>query len=168
MADELRDQLQATLGDSYILHAELTGAGMSRVFVAEDRELRRRVVIKVLPPNMIGSLSAERFRREIQISAGFQHPCIVPLLATGVTGEAPFYTMPLIEGESLRAKIDREQKLSVVETIGIMRDVASALGYAQARGVVHRDLKPANILLSGGYALVADFGIAKALSASSE
>jgi serine/threonine protein kinase/Tfp pilus assembly protein PilF len=167
MADELRDQLQATLGDSYVLHAELTGAGMSRVFVAEDTDLHRKVVIKVLPPNMIGSLSAERFRREIQISAGLQHPCIVPLLATGVTGEAPFYTMPFVEGESLRAKLDRERKLSIADTIGIMRDVASALAYAQARGVVHRDLKPANILLSGGYALVADFGIAKALSASS-
>ena len=163
---DLREQLQVTLGDAYKLENELGGAGMSRVFVATDTVLNRKIVIKVLPTDVTGGISTERFRREIRLSASLQHPCIVPLLASGITEQSPFYTMPLIQGESLRARLDRDGKLSIAETMRIIRDVASALAYASERGVVHRDLKPGNILLSGGYALVTDFGIAKALSVS--
>jgi len=139
---------------------------MSRVFVAEDTSLGRRVVVKVLPSELAQQVNIERFRREIQLAASLQHPCIVPLLAAGVTEGLPYYTMPLVEGETLRARIARSGELPVADTAKILSDVCSALSHAHAHGVVHRDIKPDNILLSGGFALVTDFGVAKALSAS--
>src|SRR5262245_34881437 len=139
---------------------------MSRVFVATETALGRLVVIKVLPPEMSSAVSAERFRREIQLAARLQHPHIVPVLTAGEAGGLLFYTMPFVEGESLRAQLARCGELPIASVIRVLRDVAKALAYAHRHGVVHRDVKPENILLSDGDALVADFGVAKALAAA--
>jgi tetratricopeptide (TPR) repeat protein len=163
---DLRDQLQQTLGTAYVLERELGGGGMSRVFVADERRLNRKVVIKVLSPELAAGVNAERFEREIQLAASLQQANIVPILAAGDTNGLPFYTMPFVDGESLRAKLAREVTLPSSVVVGVFRDVAKALAYAQERGVVHRDIKPDNVLLSGGTAVVTDFGIAKALSAA--
>lgn len=159
------DQLQAALGSAYTIERELSGGGMARVFVAEERRLRRRVVVKVLASDVAAEISTSRFEREIEFAAQLQHPQIVPLLAAGDANGIPFYTMPFIEGESLGARIARGP-LSTHEAIVVLRDVAKALAYAHARGVVHRDIKPNNILVVDGSAVVTDFGIAKALSES--
>lgn len=163
---DLKEQLQRTLGTNYILERELGGGGMSRVFVAEEVSLDRKVVVKVLPPDLAASVNVERFRREIQLAAKLQHPHIVPVLSAGISEGLPYYTMPFIEGESLRARIARSGELPLNEAARILRDVLSALSYAHAHGVVHRDIKPDNVLLTGNHAVVADFGVAKALSAS--
>ena len=139
---------------------------MSRVFVAEELSLGRKVVVKVLPPDLAATVNVERFRREIQLAARLQHPHIVPVLAAGISDGLPYYTMPFIEGESLRARLARTGELPVQEAARILRDVLSALSYAHEHGVVHRDIKPDNVLLTGNHAVVADFGVAKALSAS--
>lgn len=139
---------------------------MSRVFVARENALGRAVVVKVLPPDLSGVMSAERFRREIQLAASLHHPHVVPVLTAGEADGLLYYTMPLVEGESLRAKLSREGELSIPEAIRLLEQVADALSYAHEHGIVHRDLKPENILLSGRHAHVVDFGVAKALSAS--
>ncbi|HEY7861163.1 MAG TPA: protein kinase, partial [Gemmatimonadaceae bacterium] len=164
---DLTERLQAVLGDSYRIERELGGGGMSHVFLAREAALGRSVVIKVLPPEMAAGVNIERFRREIQLVASLQHPHIVPVLSTGQSGDLFYYTMPLVEGESLRAKLAREGELPVGDAIRILRDVVDALAYAHARGVVHRDIKPDNVLISGQHALVTDFGVAKAVSAAS-
>jgi eukaryotic-like serine/threonine-protein kinase len=162
---DLRDQLQQTLGNTYTLERELGGAGMSRVFVAGDGRLGRKVVVKVLDPSLAGAVNMDRFTREIALAATLQHPCIVPVLSAGDMDGAPYYTMPLVDGPSLRQRL-RDGRLSSAEAIKVLRDVASALDAAHRRGVVHRDVKPENVLLSGDYAMVTDFGIAKALVAA--
>ncbi|MEJ7757978.1 MAG: protein kinase [Gemmatimonadaceae bacterium] len=161
--NELHNQLQQLLGDTYQLERELTG-GMSRVFVAEETALGRKVVIKVLPPETVASVNVARFRREIQLAASLQHPHIVPLLTAGSRGNLLYYVMPLIEGESLRARLVRSGELPVSDVASILRDTASALAYAHNHGVVHRDIKPDNIMLTGNFAVVTDFGVAKAVS----
>ena len=161
----LRDELQHTLGSAYTLERELGGGGMSRVFVADEARLRRKVVVKVLSPEMAEGISAERFEREIQLAASLQQANIVPVLNAGDAAGMPYYTMPFVEGESLRARL-ASGKLSIPETVSILRDVARALAYAHERGIVHRDIKPDNVLLSRGTAVVTDFGIAKALAAA--
>jgi serine/threonine-protein kinase len=166
MVTDLRDQLQASLGDAYRLDRELGGGGMSRVFVAQEGALDRRVVVKVLPPELTGTLSLERFRREIQLAARVHHPHIVPVLLVGQADGLLYYTMPYIEGESLRERLDREGRLPIDDVIRIMRDVADALSHAHALGVIHRDVKPDNILLVRHHALVTDFGVAKAIRQS--
>ncbi len=140
---------------------------MSRVFLAEETRLSRQVVIKVLPPEMGAGVNAERFEREIRLAARLQHPHIVPLLTAGASGDLLYYIMPFIAGESLRAKLAREGELPVAEVTRILREVTDALAYAHRNGVVHRDIKPENILMSEGHAVVTDFGVAKAVSASS-
>ncbi len=166
LTTELRDQLQATLGSAYALDRELGGGGMSRVFAAREVALDRMVVVKVLSPELSAGISVDRFRREIQLAAQLQHPHIVPVLAAGETQGLPYYTMPLVEGDSLRARLAAAGALPMSDVLSILRDVARALAYAHARGVVHRDIKPDNILLSGGAAVVTDFGVAKALSSA--
>ena len=162
----LRDQLQKTLGASLSIERELGGGGMSRVFLAHDTALDREVVVKVLPPELTAGVNVERFNREILLAAKLQHPHIVPVLNAGEMDGLPWYTMPFVEGESLRARLDRGGALSITETVGVLRDVAKALSYAHERHIVHRDIKPDNVLLTGGSATVTDFGIAKAISAS--
>jgi hypothetical protein len=163
---DFSEHLQAALGAGYQLDRELTGGGMSRVFVAVDRVLGRNVVVKVLPPELAAGVNRERFRREIQVAAQLQHPHIVPLLSAGEQGDLLWYTMPFIEGESLRAALERGRRFTVREVVRILHDVVDALAFAHARGVIHRDIKPANILTQGSHALVTDFGVAKAISAA--
>ena len=163
---DLREQLQRTLGSAYQLERELGGGGMSQVFVAEETAFGRKVVVKVLPPDRTGDVNIDRFKREIQVAARLQHAHIVPVLTAGETNGLPYYTMPFVEGESLRARLAKNGALSTSETVNILRDVARALAYAHERGVVHRDIKPDNVMVSGGSAVVTDFGIAKAISAS--
>jgi serine/threonine protein kinase len=163
---DTREHLASALGSSYTIERELGGGGMSKVFLAHDESLGRDVVVKVLAPELIEGRSAERFTREIKLAAALQEPHIVPVLSAGTTQDGvPYYCMPFVRGESLRARLDRG-KIPVTEATGILRNVLSALSYAHGQGVVHRDIKPENILISSGTAVVTDFGIAKALQAS--
>ncbi|HEX6314954.1 MAG TPA: serine/threonine-protein kinase [Gemmatimonadaceae bacterium] len=164
--EPLVDALRAALGPAYDLESELSGGGMSRVFVATERALNRKVVVKVLPPDLAAGVNRERFRREIQLAAQLQHPHIVPLLSAGDTEGFLYYTMPFIEGESLKHALSHGKTFSTREAVSILHDVVDALAYAHSRGVIHRDVKPANVLRSGMHAVVADFGVAKALSAA--
>jgi tetratricopeptide (TPR) repeat protein/predicted Ser/Thr protein kinase len=163
---DLRDRLETVVGGTYRVERELGGGGMSRVFLADEVRLGRQVVIKVLPPDMAAGVNVERFEREIQLAAKLQHPHVVPLLTAGAEGDLLYYVMPFIRGESLRAKLAREGELPIGEAARILRDVAAALAYAHREGVVHRDIKPDNVLISDNHAVVTDFGVAKAVSAS--
>src|SRR5687767_5834444 len=167
---DLETKLQESLGDNYTLERELGGGGMSRVFVATDTALGRKVVVKVLPPEMASHMLAERFRREISLAAQLRHPHIVPLFAAGnAPGDEAgllYYTMPFVEGESLRARLLRDGRMGIREGIQLIREVADALSYAHSHGVVHRDIKPENILVENGHAVVLDFGVAKALASA--
>ncbi|MEP6491234.1 MAG: protein kinase [bacterium] len=163
---DFSEQLQGALGQTYTIERELGGGGMSRVFVAWENALGRQVVIKLLSSDIGIDLSAERFAREIILAAGLQHPCIVPVLAAGVADGVPYYTMPFVAGQTLRERMAEHVRLPLDEVLSVLRDLASALSHAHARGIVHRDIKPENLLLSGGYAQVTDFGIARAISES--
>jgi TolB-like protein/Tfp pilus assembly protein PilF/tRNA A-37 threonylcarbamoyl transferase component Bud32 len=166
--NDLRATLERILGDTYTFERELQGGAMSRVFVAMDRQLGREIVIKVLPPEVAAELSVDRFRREIQLAAKLQHAHIVPLLSSGEVDGTPYFTMPFVEGESLRARLARVGELPIPEAVRILHEVASAVSYAHKHGVIHRDIKPDNVMLSDEIALVTDFGVAKALSASTK
>ncbi len=166
LTSDLQRQLQETVGPAYHIEKELSGAGMSRVFVATEAELERQVVIKVLPPDLTAGMNIERFRREIQLAARLNHPHIVPLLAATAKGSLLYFTMPFIEGENIRARLSRTRELPVQDATRIVRDVAEALSYAHSRGIIHRDIKPENVILSGNYALVLDFGVSKALTSA--
>ncbi len=163
---EFEQQLKDTLSAAYEIERELGGGGMSRVFVATDRVLGRKIVIKLLSPELIADVNRGRFRREIQVAAQLQHPHIVPLLSAGEHEDIVYYTMPFIAGESLKQSVEKGGPMLVNEVVRVLYHVGEALDYAHNAGVVHRDIKPANILRSGTYALVCDFGVAKALNAA--
>ena len=160
---DLRDQLQQALGGAYVIERELGGGGMSRVFLAEETALGRMVVVKVLSPERAAELSMDRFAREIRFAASLQQANIVPVLSAGAAGGLPYFTMPFVNGLSLRQHLVHGEPLPISETTSILRDIARALAYAHEHGIVHRDIKPENVLLSGEAAVVTDFGIAKAL-----
>ena len=163
---DLLERLRAALADRYAIESEIGRGGMATVYLAKDLKHERRVAVKVLKPELAAVLGAERFLAEIKVTANLQHPHILPLHDSGQAGGFLFYVMPYVEGESLRAKLDREKQLSVDEAVGIAGSVANALDYAHRHGVIHRDIKPANILLQDGQAMVADFGIALAVRAA--
>ena len=165
---DLLASLQDVLGDRYQLEGELGHGGMATVYRATDRKLGRAVAIKVLQPELALILGGDRFRREIDIATRLQHPNIVPLFDSGGHGELLYYIMPLISGETLRERLERETQLGLDEALRIIRDVADGVGYAHSQGIVHRDIKPENILLSSGRVYVADFGIARAIDAAGE
>ena len=159
-------RLNAALAGRYTIERELGEGGMATVYLADDLKHERKVALKVLKPELAAVVGAERFLAEIKTTANLQHPHILALHDSGKADGLVFYVMPFIEGESLRDKLDREKQLSVEETLEITKGVASALDYAHRRDVIHRDIKPANILLQDGQPVVADFGIALAVSAA--
>jgi serine/threonine-protein kinase len=161
---DLLERLSTLLKERYEVERELGHGGMAVVFLARDIRYNRQVAIKILRPELAASVGSERFLREIQIAAQLQHPHILPLFDSGEANGLLYYVMPYVEGESLRNRLGREKQLSVDEALGIAKNVADALSYANSRGVIHRDIKPENILLSGDNAVVADFGIAHAFS----
>ena len=163
--DDLRAQLEQALAGSFTFERELGGGGMSRTYLVREKALDRRVVVKVLAPELLAGISVERFRREILLAAQLQHPHVVPVLTAGDTNGLPWFTMPYVDGDSLRQRL-AEGPMGISEIVGILRDVARALAYAHGHGVVHRDIKPDNVLLSSGSATVTDFGIAKAINAA--
>src|SRR5881398_1043669 len=164
---DLEEGLRAALADRYALARELGRGGMAVVFLARDRGHDRAVAIKVLRHEIAAALGADRFLREIQIAAKLHHPHILPLYDSGAAGDLLYYVMPYVEGESLRQRLDRETQLPLDDALAITRQVAGALAYAHSHDVVHRDIKPENILLESGEAVVADFGIARAITAAS-
>ena len=171
VSTDLLSDLQKTLGAGYRVTRELTGGGMARVFVAEEAALEREIVVKLLPPDLMAGLSMERFRAEIQHAVKLQHPHIVPVLSAGVIsyGEGihgPYYTMPFIRGETLRARLERSGALPAEAVRRILVDVVDALAHAHDAGIVHRDIKPDNVFLVRKNALVTDFGVSKALMPS--
>ncbi|HEX5829785.1 MAG TPA: serine/threonine-protein kinase, partial [Gemmatimonadaceae bacterium] len=156
--------MQSVLGDAYTVEREITGGGMSRLFVAAEHALRRRVVVKVLPRERVSEQSAARFRREIELAAALQHPHILPVHSAAVRDGLLYYVMPYVAGESLRQRLEREGPLPVDDALRLLRELTDALAHAHQHGVIHRDVKPANVLLADGHALLADFGIARALA----
>jgi tRNA A-37 threonylcarbamoyl transferase component Bud32 len=162
MAESPR-QLAKALADRYRIERELGGGGMATVYLAEDLKHQRRVAIKVLRPELAAVIGAERFLSEIKTTANLQHPHILPLHDSGEADSFLYYVMPFVEGESLRDRIEHEGAMPPAEVVPILREVLDALGYAHARGIIHRDIKPDNILLAGRHALIADFGVAKAV-----
>jgi serine/threonine-protein kinase len=158
------EKLVAALADRYRIERELGAGGMATVFLAHDVRHDRRVALKVLKPDLTSEVSAERFIREIRLAAGLTHPHILPVFDSGEAAGLLYYVMPVVEGQSLRDRLRKERQLPLDEAVRIIREVADALDYAHRRDVVHRDIKPENILLHDGHALVADFGIGKALS----
>ena len=163
---DILERLQSALGSSYVIERELGGGGMSRIFLAREVALGRRVVVKLLPPEYAAGVNGERFHREILLAARLQHPHIVPILSAGEMNGVPYYTMPFIDGESLRSRLLRGGEFTVPEVSRILHDVIDALAYAHEHGVVHRDIKPDNILMSRQHAVITDFGVAKALCAA--
>src|SRR5438094_3578202 len=163
---DVLDTLRASLAPHYDVEREIGAGGMARVFLAVEQHPHRRVAIKVLDPEISTRLLRERFIREVDVSSKLSHPHIVPIFAAGEAAGLFYYVMPYVEGESLRHRLQRERKFSLDDALHIARDVADALAFAHAEGIIHRDIKPENILLSGDHAIVADFGIARAISAA--
>src|SRR5213076_1198376 len=158
--------LKAALANRYAIDRELGHGGTATVYLAQDLKHGRAVAVKVLRPELAAALGAERFLREIEIAARLSHPHILPLHDSGEAAGFLYYVMPFVEGESLRDRLNRERQLPVEEAVRIAREVATALSHAHGHNLVHRDIKPENILLSGGEAVVADFGIARAIVAA--
>ena len=163
MAD-LLEQLKAALADRYDIERELGSGGMATVYLAQDLKHDRKVAIKVMRPELAAILGGDRFLREVRIAAKLNHPHILALYDSGEVEDVLYYVMPYIEGASLRERLDSEKQLSVDEAVTIASEVADALGFAHTHDVVHRDIKPENILLEAGHVVVADFGIARAIT----
>ncbi len=161
---DIPNRLAAALADRYRLERELGQGGMATVYLAEDLRHHRKVAVKVLRPELAATLGPERFLREIELAARLQHPHILPLHDSGEAQGFLYYVMPFVDGENLRGRLTRHGELPVHEAVRLLAEVADALSYAHAQGVVHRDIKPDNVLLSGRHALVTDFGVAKAVS----
>jgi formylglycine-generating enzyme required for sulfatase activity/tRNA A-37 threonylcarbamoyl transferase component Bud32 len=159
-------RIQGALADRYTIERQIGSGGMATVYLAEDVKHQRKVAVKVLRPELAEAVGSDRFLLEIRTTAQLNHPHILPLLDSGDAGGTLFYVMPFVEGESLRDRLNREQQLPIEDAIAIGADVAAALAYAHGRGIVHRDIKPENIMLTQGEAVVADFGIARAVSAA--
>jgi serine/threonine protein kinase/tetratricopeptide (TPR) repeat protein len=168
LAENLLDRVNAALSDRYVLERELGRGGAALVFLAQDVKHSRPIAIKVLRPELAAALGTERFLREIEIAAQLTHPHILPLYDSGEASGFLYYVMPYVAGESLRQRLQREQRLPLQDALHITSEVADALGYAHGRGVLHRDVKPENIMLDSGHALVTDFGVARAISAAGE
>ena len=166
--EDLQARLAAALAGRYTIEREIGRGGMSLVYLARDLRNERRVALKVLRPTLAHVLGPDRFLREIKVAAGLTHPHILPLFDSDVADGLLFYTMPYVEGESLRHRLIRYRRLPIADAITIARDVADALSYAHTQNIVHRDIKPENILLEAGHAVVSDFGIARAISAANE
>jgi serine/threonine-protein kinase len=160
------DRLTAALSDRYRIERELGQGGMATVYLAHDLKHDRKVAIKVLRPELAATIGADRFLSEIHTVAALSHPNILPLFDSGVSAQFLYYVMPFIEGETLRGRMNREKVLPLDDAVRLAREIADALGYAHSRDVIHRDIKPENILLQSGHAIVADFGIARAVKAA--
>ena len=163
---DVADRLTASLADRYRIERELGQGGMATVYLAHDIKHERDVAIKVLHPGLGAALGGERFLSEIRTTARLQHPHILALLDSGEADGLLYYVMPLVTGETLRARLERERQLPIADAVRIAREVASALDYAHRQNVIHRDIKPENILLHDGQAIVADFGIALAVQSA--
>ncbi len=164
--DLVLDRLTSALADRYRLERELGQGGMATVYLAHDLKHDRRVAIKVLRPELAAVIGAERFLREIKTIANLQHPHILGLIDSGEMNGTAYYVMPFVEGESLRDRLKREKQLPIGEAVRLATEIAGALDYAHRHGVIHRDIKPENVMLHDGSALVADFGIALAVSSA--
>ena len=165
---DLLERLTQALTGRYAVESEIGRGGMATVFLAEDLKHRRRVAIKVMRPELASTIGADRFLREIEIAAGLEHPHILSFIDSGEADGLFYYVMPYVDGESLRDRLEHEKQLPIEEAIRIARQVADGLGHAHRQGVVHRDIKPANVLLSEGHALIADFGMARAVNAEGQ
>jgi serine/threonine-protein kinase len=168
VSDPVVTRLNTALEDRYRIERELGAGGMATVYLAEDLKHHRKVAVKVLKPELASALGAERFLREIEIAANLTHPHILPVHDSGEADGLLYFVMPYVEGESLRQRLDRERQLPIDDALQIAREVAGALDLAHRRGVIHRDIKPANVLFEEGQAVVADFGIAKAVAATGQ
>src|SRR6188474_934409 len=157
------DLLATALADRYRIERVLGEGGMATVYLAEDIKHHRKVAVKVMRPEMAATLGADRFLREVEIAAQLSHPHILPVYDSGQADGLLYYVMPYVEGESLQERMTRESQLPVEDALRIAKEVAEALAYAHERNIIHRDIKAANIMLSRGHALVADFGIARAM-----
>src|SRR3989475_5176271 len=165
MAD-LSERVRASLAGHYTIEREVGAGGMATVYLARDLKHDRAVALKVLRPELAAVLGIERFLSEIRVTAHLQHPHILPLFDSGQAGGLIYYVMPYVEGETLRRRLEREKQLPIDEAVGLTANVAAALDYAHRHGVVHRDIKPENVLFQDHQAVVADFGIALAVSAA--
>jgi len=161
-----QEALAAALGDRFTIERELARGGMATIYLARDARRPEPVAVKLMHPKLAHAVGVERFLREIEIVRSVTHPLIVPLYESGNAGDLLYYVMPYVEGESLHERLQRDKRLSLEDALQVVHDVAAALGYAHGRGVLHRDVKPENILLAGKRALVADFGLARAIGAA--
>ena len=164
--DDLRSRLEAALGGAYAVERELPAGAASRLFLATETALNRKVVVKVLAAESASVVGAARFKQEMELAAQLQHPHVLEVLTAGARDDLLYYLMPFVAGESLRHRLEREGALPVADAVLVLREVADALAFAHAHGIVHRDVKPENILLQGGHAVLTDFGVARAVLAA--